>query len=418
MNAKPGRPRLLRELNDRAALELLGSSGALTRAQVSEMTGLSKVTANHVLSRLEERGVVVRAGVQEGGRGPNAVLYGLNPSCGYVIGVEVYLDTTTAVLADITGRVLAETTVPTEAAVDPAEAMHAIVERLTLAARIDPAQVQACVIGLPAVIDPGTSLVRFCYDMPAWCGDVLEVLRQRLRLPVTIDNDVNLAAIAERALGAASDVRNFVLVWIGRGPGSAVMVGDQLLRGTVGAAGELGWMPVPGADVSDGGFDRSRHEVGAAFQSLVGWRAVQELAEKHGVAAEDAARSVAGAAESVSGPAGSVATAAGSAARAAGSATAAGSVAGVAFLDELARRIALGVASICAVLDPELVVLGSHVGSAGGDELAGRVQQAVARMCLARPRVEASAILDRPVVRGALLVAVEQARERVFFADL
>ncbi|MFF4621974.1 ROK family transcriptional regulator [Nonomuraea jabiensis] len=417
MNPKPGRPRLLRELNDRAALELLGSSGALTRAQVSEMTGLSKVTANHVLSRLEERGVVVRAGVQEGGRGPNAVLYGLNPSCGHVIGVEVYLDTTTAVLADITGRVLAETTVPTEVAVDPAEAMHAIVERLTRTARIDPARVRACVIGLPAVIDPGTSLVRFCYDMPAWCGDVLEVLHQRLRVPVTIDNDVNLAAMAERALGAASDVRNFVLLWIGRGPGSAVMVGDQLLRGTVGAAGELGWMPVPGAAVSDGGFNRSRHEVGAAFQSLVGWRAVQELAERHGIAAEDAARSVAAAAESVSRAAGSAAGA-GSEAGAASAAGAVGSVAGAAFLDELARRIALGVASISAVLDPELVVLGSHVGSAGGDELAGRVQQAVARMCLARPRVEASAIPDRPVVRGALLVAVEQARERVFFADL
>ncbi|MGW6497400.1 ROK family transcriptional regulator [Nonomuraea angiospora] len=398
MNPKPGRPRLLRELNDRAALELLGSSGALTRAQVSEMTGLSRVTANHVLSRLEERGVVVRAGVKEGGRGPNAVLYGLNPSCGYVIGIEVYPDTTTAVLADITGRVLAEAAVPTGVAVDPAEAVQAIVERLTRAAGIDPAQVRACVIGLPGVIDPGTSLVHFCYDMPAWCGDVLEALHRRLRLPVTIDNDVNLAAMAERAVGAASDVRNFVLLWIGRGPGSAVMVGDQLLRGTVGAAGELGWMPVPGAAVSDGGFDRSRHEVGAAFQALVGWRAVQELAERHGIAAEDAARSVASAAESVS--------------------RAAGSAAGVGFLDELARRIALGVASICAVLDPELVVLGSHVGSAGGDELAGRVQQAVARMCLARPRVEASAIPDRPVVRGALLVAVEQARERVFFADL
>ena len=95
-----------------------------------------------------------------------------------------------------------------------------------------------------------------------------------------------------------------------------------------------------------------------------------------------------------------------------------GSTAGAAFLDELARRIALGVASICTVLlDPELVVLGSGVGSAGGDELAGRVQRAVAGMCLARPRVEASTILDRPVVSGALLVAVEQARERVFFGD-
>ncbi|MCC5580948.1 ROK family transcriptional regulator [Microtetraspora sp. AC03309] len=388
MITKPGRPRLLRELNDRAALELLGSSGALTRAQMSEMTGLSKVTANHVLSRLEERGLVIKAGVQEGGRGPNATLYELNPSCGQVIAIEVYRDTTTAVLADITGRLLAQTTVPTDVTADPAEASHTIVQRLTRTARIDMAQVQACVIALPGVIDPVTSHIHFCYDMPAWHGDVIEALRQKVGLPVTIDNDVNLAAIAERALGSAGKARSFVLVWIGRGPGSAVMVGDQLLRGAAGAAGELGWLPVPGAAVSDGGFDRSRHEVGAAFQSLVGWRAVQELAVRYQIAGENAAQSVA---------------------------AAAGSAQGAAFLDELARRIALGVASICAVLDPELVVLGSDVGSAGGDELAGRVQRAVAGICPARPRVEASTILDGPVVRGALLVAIEQARERVFF---
>ncbi|MEU6718944.1 ROK family transcriptional regulator [Nonomuraea sp. NPDC046802] len=315
MSANPGRPRLLRELNDRAAVELLASSGVLTRAQVSEMTGLSKVTANHVLSRLEGRGLVIKVGVQEGGRGPSAALYGLNPSCGYVIAIEVYLDTTSAVLTDITGRVLAETTVSTDVVADPAEAAYTIVEYLTHAAQIDMARVQACVIALPAVIDPVTSNIHFCYDMPAWCGNVIEILRQRLRLPVTIDNDVNLAAIAERAAGAAADVRNFVLVWIGRGPGSAVIVGDQLLRGTAGAAGELGWMPVPGAAVSDGGFDRNRHEVGSAFQALVGWRAVQEMAKRHRIAAEDAAQSVA---------------------------AAAGSTEGAAFLDELARRIALG----------------------------------------------------------------------------
>ncbi|WP_345457981.1 ROK family transcriptional regulator [Actinoallomurus oryzae] len=391
MTANPGRPRLLRTLNDRAALELLASSGASTRAQVSETTGLSKVTAGHVLSRLEERGLVVKVGVRESGRGPGAALYGLNPSCGHVIAIEVYPDTTTAVLADITGRVLAETTALTDTAADPAEAVHAIVEHLTEAAQIDRAQVQVCVIALPAVIEPDTSRVHFCYEMPAWGGDVIEAIRRRLGLAVRIDNDVNLAAMAERALGAASDVRNFVLVWIGRGPGSAVMVGDQLLRGTAGAAGELGAMPVPGSAVSNGGFDRSRYETAAAFQALVGSQAVQELAARHRIATENAAQSVA---------------------------TAVRSTTGAAFLDELARRIALGVASICTVLDPELVVLGSHVASAGGDELAGRVQRAVADMCLARPRVEASTVPDRPVVRGALLVAVEHARERVLFGDL
>ena len=230
MNANPGRPRLLRELNDRAALELLASAGALTRTQASEMTGLSKVTANHVLSRLEERGLVVKVGVQEGGRGPNAVLYGLNPSCGHVIAIEVYPDTTTAVLADITGRVLAEKD-------GRDRCRHGSGQSNTDdRGRPHPGRADGHGAGVRdspsrrhrSRYEPYSVLLRDARRR----GDVIEGIRQKLRLPVTIDNDVNLAAMAERAQGVASDVRDFVLVWIGRGPGSAVMVGDQLLRGT------------------------------------------------------------------------------------------------------------------------------------------------------------------------------------------
>ena len=72
---RPGTPRLLRELNDRAALDLLVRQGPLTRAQIGEHTGLSKVTASQLLSRLEDRGLVSVVGSQAGGRGPNAALY-------------------------------------------------------------------------------------------------------------------------------------------------------------------------------------------------------------------------------------------------------------------------------------------------------------------------------------------------------
>ena len=72
MERRPGTPRLLRELNDRAALELLLVEGPMTRALLGERTGLSKVTASQLLARLEERGLVEVAGEQAGGRGPNA----------------------------------------------------------------------------------------------------------------------------------------------------------------------------------------------------------------------------------------------------------------------------------------------------------------------------------------------------------
>src|ERR1043165_5910108 len=82
----PGTPRLLRALNDRAALELLLARGPLTRAQRGEMTGLSKVPPSQLVERLEQRGLVRRVGEQAGGRGPNAQLYAVTPGSAHVIG--------------------------------------------------------------------------------------------------------------------------------------------------------------------------------------------------------------------------------------------------------------------------------------------------------------------------------------------
>ena len=83
---RPGTPSLLRELNDRAALDLLLGGEMLTRSQISEYTGVSKVTVSQMLTRLEERGLVAIAGEQAGGRGPNAALYSVVPSSAYVAG--------------------------------------------------------------------------------------------------------------------------------------------------------------------------------------------------------------------------------------------------------------------------------------------------------------------------------------------
>src|SRR6478672_13795977 len=99
----PCTPRLLRALNDRAALELLLERGPLTRAQLGELTGLSKVTASQLVERLEDRQLVSRVGELAGGRGPNAQLYAVVPSSAYVVGVQVGPDLVVAACADITG---------------------------------------------------------------------------------------------------------------------------------------------------------------------------------------------------------------------------------------------------------------------------------------------------------------------------
>src|SRR5436309_9328026 len=245
----PGTPRLLRALNDRAALELLLSKGPLTRAQLGELTGLSKVTASQLVERLEERGLVTRVGEQAGGRGPNAQMYAVVPATAYVVGVDVGPQRVVAAAADITGAIVGRTDVSIGDADDPVGVVHAAVVEAAEAARAPLSRVRRVVLGTPGLVDPASGEISFAWDLPRWHRGLLAALRADLKRPVVFENDVNLAATAEAHSGAAAGVADFALVWVDRGVGLAAVIDGKLHRGTTGAAGEIGWLPVPGAPV-------------------------------------------------------------------------------------------------------------------------------------------------------------------------
>jgi len=398
MAVRPGTPSLLREINDRAALELLLAEGALTRSQVGERTGLSKVTASQTLTRLQERGLVTVTGQQAGGRGPSAAVYAVVPSSAYVAALDVAPEGVTTGVADVTGRLLTEVTVDPNGARNPVQLVRNAVSTACRSARVEAEQLRAFVIGTGGMVDARTGDVRLFVDMPDWHEGVLDALRNDLRRPVTIENDVNLAAMAEHALGAAQGMDDFVLVWLGVGLGLATILGGRLHRGARGGAGEIGYLPVPGAPLPE---DLTRPGTGG-FRSLADARSVRMLAEQYGFTPTADGRAPGERAAAV-GPAGESVAAAVAAAKS-------GEPGGDAFLADLASRVAVGVASIVVTLDPELVVLGGEVGQAGGDALASRVTAEVSRISPVTPDVVPTAVPDAPVLRGALLAAVSQAR--------
>jgi predicted NBD/HSP70 family sugar kinase len=384
---RPGTPSLLRVLNDRAALDLLLGGEMLTRSQISEYTGVSKVTVSQMLTRLEERGLVAIAGEQAGGRGPNAALYSVVPSSAYVAGLYVESDLVSAAVADVTGRRVAEVSGNPNGGDDPVELVRGTVERACARAGIEVTRLSALVIGSPGVVDPRTGDPRLAVNLPAWHEGALDALKDAWHKPVVIENDVNLAAMAERADGAAAGADDFVLVWLGTGLGLATILDGRLHRGTAGAAGEIGYLPVHGAPLHTD----LRHPASGGFQSLAGGSVVRDLAARHGFTAAT--------------PAEAVCAAVSAADRSGGTDDPAD-----AFLGELAHRVAVGVASVCVVLDPGLVVLGGEVGRAGGTALADRVAAAVASIWPSRPRVVPTGVPGEPVLRGAMLAAVAQAR--------
>jgi predicted NBD/HSP70 family sugar kinase len=382
---KPGTPSLLRELNDRAALELLLAEGPLTRAQLSERTGVSKVTVSQMLARLEDRGLVMVAGEQAGGRGPNAALYSVVPSSAYVAGLYVEFDQVSAAIADVTGHRVANINVDPNGTDDPLGMVRDAMGQACESAGIDFSDLSAVVIGSPGVLDPRTGAPRLAVNLPTWQEGVPDALGELLHTPVVIENDVKLAAMAERAGGVAAGLDDFAFVWLGVGLGLAAVINGQVRRGVGGAAGEIGWMPVHGAPLPAG----NEHPSKAGLQALAGGHAVQALAAEHGFARATPADAITAAlADLAVDPRGS----------------------GAAFIDDFAHRVAIGVAAVCVVLDPGLVVLGGTVGKAGGAELAARVAAEVPRLCLAGPTVVPTSVPDEPVLHGAMQAALAQAR--------
>jgi predicted NBD/HSP70 family sugar kinase len=378
----PGTPRLLRRWNDRSALELLLADGPLTRAELGDRTGLSRVTAAQMLTRLVERGLVEVTGERGGSRGPNATLYGVVPSSAYVAGLEVLPDRITVAIADITGAVVVEVAADPLDGDDPIATVQAAVTQACEQAAVDPSRLRAFVIGTRGMVDPRTGDMRFSYDLPAWHIGVLASLRETLGAAVTIENDVNLVALAEHRYGAAAGHDDFVVLWTGVGQGLGVMLGGRLHRGTLGGAGEIGWLPVPGeplpSDVA--------HPQSGSFQRLVGPEALLELAAAHGVPGDTVAEQV------QAGVAGGFTE----------------------YVETVAGRLAVGVAAVSVVIDPGLVVLSGDVGTSGGTVVAGLVQQAAAKMCPTAPQVVPTGVTGNPVLRGALVAALDVAREQIF----
>ena len=315
-------------------------------------------------------------------------------------GLYVESDLVSAAVADVTGRRVAEVSGNPNGADDPVELVRGTVERACASAGIEVTRLSALVIGSPGVVDPRTGDPRLAVNLPAWHEGALDALKSAWHKPVVIENDVNLAAMAERADGAAAGADDFVLVWLGVGLGLATILGGQLHRGTAGAAGEIGYLPVHGAPLHTD----IRHPASGGFQSLAGGSAVRELAAKYGFAAQTPAEAVQAAL------AGHQDAKRAEPASPAGQRPAEPASGAEAFLSELAHRVAVGVASVCVVLDPGLVVLGGEVGRAGGTALADRVAAAVASIWPSRPRVVPTGVPGEPVLRGAMLAAVAQAR--------
>ncbi|QTV79117.1 ROK family transcriptional regulator [Microbacterium sp. NIBRBAC000506063] len=234
---------LLRSLNARAILDALARRGSLTKAELMAATGLSRTAVTQVLRMLESAGAVHIAGVDRATKGPAATRFSLDPDLGFAVAVHGGRESVHVALIDVRGVIRAERSARHAHPEDRAEQIADLVDQC----RSDvPGELLHAIVGIPGIIAGGTTL----RDDQGPDGGVFHAeLTRRLGCPVTLDNDINLAALAELAGPAGHGLTDFVLLSIGDAIGSAIVIDSRLHRGVGGGAGELGFLPQPSVPI-------------------------------------------------------------------------------------------------------------------------------------------------------------------------
>ena len=374
-------PPLLKQLNSRAVLNAIREGAPISRAEIARRTGISKPTVSLALRSLLESGVVRETAPDPGRPHYGAVFFEPIHEVALVLGLDIGARFVRGAISDLDGQVRARHDVELRST-DAATALATIAElrdALVQAADAPADRLDVAVVGIPGVVDPGRSAVSLATNVPGIEGsEFADDLRRLLDVPVRLENDTNLAALGEQWRGIARGVDDFLFLSIGTGMGAGLVLHGEVHRGRNGAAGELDYALV--------GFDDDVDPCAGAVA-----RVTEELAPRHGDATvlrpPYEPRIIFAAAR-------------------------AGDPLACEVVAEEARRIALHVMPVAAVVDVELVVLGGGLG-VNGDLLLEPVRQQLAQRLPYPPRLEVSSLGEAAVLTGALAVGVRAARDNV-----
>lgn len=245
----------LKELNRLKVLEVVREQGTTTRPEIASFTGLARSTVSTLVGELQQAGLVVEredvraATTAAGGRPP--LMLSVDPSAGAVVGIQFDHEFVRVAVADLTLALLAEGVVERDVdhnAKDGLAAAAELVGSLMAEAGVASDRVIGAGVALSGPIDRHTGQLGSATILPSWVGiDAASWLGERLGVPVEVENDANLGALAESVLGAARDCSEIAYVMLSSGVGGGLILGGRLYRGASGLAGELGHISVDDA---------------------------------------------------------------------------------------------------------------------------------------------------------------------------
>jgi glucokinase len=318
----------------------------------------------------------------------------VNRDCGYVAGIDMGASHLHVAWADFSGEIQDDATVKIQPEDGPRKMIGQIKAAVQdLARKGGRGRLRAIAIGVPSPVDAEHGVVTFANNLPGWKKIHLALeLEREFRVPVSMENDVNMAALGERWQGVARGVDNFVFIALGTGIGSGLIINGELYRGRNGAAGELfktniDWQTWDREFPETGQFENFVSGMGIAAEGRKAL-AMPPRAETAGLAHERDAYFVFESFRQ-------------------------GSAQARAVLEKIFIMLGVGIANLVGVLDPDLIVLGGGITQGAPEFMLEIVEKVVHRLQPNPPPIKLSLLGDKTQTYGAIYCALGRAREAI-----
>lgn len=247
MELRTGSKQLIRDINVTAVVDCVRRFGPISRVDIAKRTGLGHSTITGLVNMLLSENLLIEVGSAESSGGRKPVLLELNAHARFAVGAKLAPEMASAAVCDLRARVIARSQRPVSRDQSPAEVLGAVIGAIRDALAIVGVHEQKVLgvgLALPGIVDPatGTSVSPTFFR---WANlAVRHELQTFLGLPVIVENDANVFALAEYLHGAGKGFRHLVCVTVGAGVGAGLIAGGSLYRGAIAGAGELGHITI------------------------------------------------------------------------------------------------------------------------------------------------------------------------------
>lgn len=364
-----GTPEYIKLMNRSTVLSLIVNQKAISRAEISNITKLSKSTVSLIVDELLNENIIREMGegnsTSLGGRKPIDLVF--NPLAGYIAGIDIGAYKTVCVLTDLSGKILSKELIQTDNAKDKSYIEYIIETMKNMIQKLD---LQNKLIGMGIGI-PGTTDIQngIALTVPklGWVDfPVRDIFSSEFNMDVFVDNDVNMAVFGEKWLGVGKEYSDIAFISIGDGIGSGIMIDNKIYRGRNYNSGEIGYLILSRDALKKAKYssDEYGYFESVASGSAIGKKMNMSCKEVFEHASQNNKEAIAA-------------------------------------VVEMSEYLSMGISNIVSVLSPQVVILGGGVSKAGLGLLLS-IRQEVERLTPVKTEIVLSELEDDAGVMGCV----------------